>query len=110
MVRSSKSVAGDRFEERIDVDEASLDVAARGLLAVRLDRHGRVTALAAGELRRFRGGGLSIDLESPTDVALWRAADGSWHGVVQDLGGPLPPSLRRLHARWTHLRTPPTAT
>ncbi|MFH1568719.1 MAG: hypothetical protein ABIL09_12040, partial [Gemmatimonadota bacterium] len=100
------SDGGDPIEETIDVGGVPVEVAAEGLFAARVDGEGRVEALAAGGLRRVRGGGLDLELSAPLDVALWRDAGGAWRGVAQGVPE-VPDALKRLARDWVCLRVPP---
>jgi hypothetical protein len=79
-------------------------VGADRFAAFRLDAQGEVEALC-GRIRWVRAGRLRLRLSEPIDLAFWRD-DAGWHGVVQDLEGPLPRPLTRLTDDWTRLATP----
>ena len=97
-IAAEKDLQGDPIRGRCQFEGGSVDVDAVGLLAVRFDSEGQLAALAAGSLKHLDGGGLSIDLEQPVDLALWRDGDGRWHGAVQNLDGPVPACLSTLAA------------
>jgi hypothetical protein len=86
--------------------DCSFGVDAQGIAAVRLDTGGRLEALAAGGLKLFKGGDISIELAERADVALWRDAADKWHGVLQGWDGPVPPPLQGLTADWLRLAVP----
>ncbi len=98
-------VMGDPIRETLRVHDRDIAVEAVGLMAVRLDAAGQVEALAGGALTSFEGPGLSLCLNPPVDIALWRTEEG-WEGVIQGLDGPIPPELETLTSRWTRLRMP----
>ncbi|MGC9328319.1 MAG: hypothetical protein ACP5I1_11845 [Candidatus Hinthialibacter sp.] len=50
--------------------------------------------------------GCKISLNPPLDLALWRDAAGEFHGAVQNLRGPNPPSLQRITNDWVILDLP----
>ena len=103
------SDAGDAIQRILEVDDVALEVAAAGLFAARVDAAGNLAALAAGGLSRVGGGGFDLTLPEPLDLALWRNAQGTWHGVVQGLGTlQLPEPLRPLAADWRFLSVPPS--
>jgi hypothetical protein len=79
-------------------------VGADRFAAFRLDAQGEVEALC-GRIRWVRAGRLRFRFPEPVDLAIWRD-DAGWHGVVQDLEGPLPRPLTRLTDDWTRLATP----
>ena len=95
-IAAEKSFLGDPIRGRCQFEEHSVEVNAVGLLAVRFDNDGKLQAFAAGGLKMLRGGGLSIDLEEPTDLALWRDEAGNWHGALQNCPGTVPPSLTAI--------------
>ena len=41
---------------------------------MRLDKDGKLEAVAAGAMKSFRGGGVAIELPERIDLALWRDA------------------------------------
>ena len=105
------AVMGDPIQTTLDVDGHTVQFDAIGVAAVRLDDDGQLVAMAAGGLRAFDGGGLSIQLDERADIALWRNADGQWQGVLQEgvlqgAHGPLPSALSAITADWTRLRLP----
>ncbi len=107
LASGEKNVMGDPIRKAINVDGHEVTFDAVGVAAVRLDRGGRVVALAAGALKSFAGSDLRIELAEPADVALWRTAQGQWQGVVQDNStGPLPEALTRITADWTRVQVP----
>jgi hypothetical protein len=85
----------------------TVSVSATGLFACRFDTNGKLTALAASELKRFEGGGIALKLENPADIALWKNADGSWNGVLQAAENRLPKELADLpNTQWKFLAVP----
>lgn len=101
-----KDVMGDAISKTISVRDQPATFDAIGIAAVRLDPDGKLRALAAGGLKHFDGGGLTIDLAERADVALWRDATGEWRGVLQEFDGPLPEPLARITKNWTRVKTP----
>ncbi len=83
-----------------------IEARAVGMLAIRLDAAGKLDALAAGGLSRFRGGGVELNLDPPTDLALWSDAQGQRRGVVQGGEDAIPQALRDLTPHWLHLAVP----
>jgi hypothetical protein len=104
-VSGERDVLGDPIRETVKVNGRDVSFDAVGVAAVRLDERGQVEAVAAGALRSFTGPGLSIELETPVDLALWRAS-GGWQGVVQGIEGPIPEALTRITPDWTRLHVP----
>lgn len=100
-----RNVLGDPIQETLKVNGVDLAVEAVGVVGVRLDGAGRVDALACGALASFEGPGLSLRLNPPLDLALWRTDEG-WEGVVQGGADVLPEELTRLTSRWTQVRVP----
>lgn len=79
-------------------------VEANRFAAFRMDASGQLVALC-GRVRRAKWPNLQLHFRSAIDLALWHDAEG-WHGVVQDLDGPLPEPLARLTEDWHWLQTP----
>jgi hypothetical protein len=102
------SDGGDPIEETVEIDGVVFEVVAEGLFALRVDDEGSVEAMAAGGLRKLRGGGIDLELAEPLDVALWQGADGVRCGAVQGaVDTAIPTALRRLAADWQRLSMPP---
>lgn len=106
LASGGKDVQGDPIQTAVAVRGREVRFDAVGVAAVRMDDQGRVTAMAAGGLKHFAGGDLSIELPERVDVALWRNADGAWQGVWQGPDGPVPEPLTRITDAWKHVRLP----
>jgi hypothetical protein len=106
LVAGTHQISGDPIHFNQLVNGHPVEANATGVFAVRLDAAGHLDALAAGGLRRFRGGGLDLTLEAPLDVALWRDARDQWHGVVQDSSAAIPRKLSNLTSNWLRLASP----
>jgi len=77
-----------------------------GVATVRLDKNDKLDALAAGALESFRCGGLAIDLPERVHMALWRDAEGKWHGVLENFSDPVPAVLLVFTHDWLRLKVP----
>jgi hypothetical protein len=99
-------VMGDPILQNLQVAGQEVAFDAVGVAAVRLDRKGKLMAMAAGGLKSFRAGELAVDLAERADVALWRDRDGRWQGLLQGYDREVPEPLRRLTSRWIRLRLP----
>ena len=111
ILAGDKDPAGDPIHITIDVDGHKASFDAVGVAAVRLAPDGAVRALAAGGLKHFNAGDLSIDLPEPMDLALWRDDTGKFHGTVYRNAGPgndatLPSVLTALTNDWIRLAIP----
>jgi hypothetical protein len=106
LASGEKDVMGDPIQKSVQVRGHEVSFDAVGVAAVRLDKDGKLEAMAAGALKSFHGGGLSIELPEPVDVALWRDAKGQWHGIVQGWTGPIPAPLSAITADWQRLTVP----
>lgn len=106
LVSGEKNVTGDPIQKTIKVDGHDVAFDALGIAAVRLDKDGKLEAMAAGGLKSFRGGGLTIELPERADVALWRDNQGQMHGVLQDWTGPVPATLAVITDDWLRLAIP----
>jgi hypothetical protein len=100
-------VAGDPIAATWDIHGRHVEFAAIGVAAVRLAADGTPEALAAGGLKRANVGRWTLALERPVDVALWRDAQGKYHGAIQDGDGPIPPALLAITTDWLRLAVPP---
>ncbi|MBN2327951.1 MAG: hypothetical protein JXR73_12420 [Candidatus Omnitrophica bacterium] len=105
-IAGRQNVSGDAIQKTFRLHGHEVKIDAVGVAAVRLDRQGRLEALAAGSLQHFQIQGCEISLNPPIDLALWRDAAGEFHGAVQNLRGPLPPSLRTITNDWIILELP----
>lgn len=106
LASGKEELLGDPIRKTINVSGHDVTFDAVGVAAVRLDKSGRLEALACGALKSFRGGGITIDLPEPIDMAVWRDAAGNWQGVLQDYSGPVPRDLAALTAAWKRLAVP----
>ncbi len=101
-----REVLGDPIRRNIRLQGKKIRVDAVGLAAVRLGRDGRVEAMAAGGLRRFHSPGLSLDLDSPADIALWKDATGRWTGIIHQPEGDVPSALKKITRSWKRISPP----
>jgi hypothetical protein len=109
-----KDVMGDPIQKTIKVTprpgsgRAGQEVAfdAVGVAAARVDKDGKVEALAAGALKTFKARDMTIELTERADVALWRDSTGQWQGVLLGHDGQVPDALARITRKWTRLRLP----
>jgi len=106
LASGENDVMGDPIQRTILIGGRELTFDAVGIAAVRLDRSGRVEALAAGGLKKFVSRDLPLELAERADVALWRNRRGQWQGVLQGCSGPTPGPLTQITTNWTRLRLP----
>jgi hypothetical protein len=106
LASGEKDAAGDPIQMTIKVDGHDVAFDAVGVAAVRLDKDGKLEALAAGGLKRFAVGKTKIELPQRIDVALWKDPKGVWQGVLQDYEGEVPKDLAALCKHWTRLQVP----
>ncbi len=102
----TNEVAGDSIQKTFTVRGGEVTFDAVGVAAVRLDEQGGLEAMAAGGLKSFVGGGVSIELPDRIDVALWKDNSAAWQGVLQRHQGSVPETLASLCRKWTCLRVP----
>jgi len=107
LIAGEKDPAGDPIQTILEVRGHKVVVEAVGLVAVRLRADGTLDALAAGGLKRLQVGPLTVELETPADVALWHDAQGKTCGVLQDYAGEVPAALAALASEWRRLAVPP---
>ncbi|MCE9609058.1 MAG: hypothetical protein K8R23_02405 [Chthoniobacter sp.] len=106
LASGEKDVLGDPIQKTLNVDGHEFAFDAVGVAAVRLEKEGKLEALAAGGLKRFAVGNTKIELPQRIDVALWKDTKGVWQGVLQDYEGEVPADLAALCKHWTRLQVP----
>ena len=106
LASGEKDVLGDPIQKTLNVDGQEVAFDAVGVAAVRLDKDGKLEALAAGGLKRFAVGKTTIELPQRIDVALWKDKEGVWQGVLQDYEGDVPKDLAALCKHWIRLQVP----
>jgi hypothetical protein len=106
IVAGAKAAAGDPIQRTVQVAGRPVIVDAVGLVAIRLDKSGRVEALAAGGLKSLSADKFNIELPERVDLALWRDGRGKFHGVLQGWTGPVPVQLQKLTKDWLRLSLP----
>ena len=74
-----------------------------GIGACRFDDKGAFEALAAAELTYFKADDIQIELQTPTDIVLWRDNSG-WHGIFQTKTNELPEVLKKITSDWKWLK------
>ncbi len=110
VLAGEKEVTGDPIRTTLAVGQHQAMFDCLGVAAVRLAEDGSLVAMAAGGLKHFRAGRVGIALDKPIDIAVWRDAAGSWHGVLQDWPDPVPAPLLTLTPDWLRLSVPPPLT
>ena len=106
MTAGEKDPAGDAIQKTITVKGLKVTFDAIGIAAVRLDKNGKLEAMAAGGLKSFQGGGVNISMPTRADVALWKDKNGVWQGALQDYEGAVPETLAKLCTNWLRLEVP----
>ncbi|MCR4824092.1 MAG: hypothetical protein K5849_01915 [Bacteroidales bacterium] len=96
-VAATRDVSGDPIHD-FDADGHEVKVDAVGVVAVRFDDKGKLVAMAAGGLKSFKAGGLSINLPERVNVALKKGTDGRWHGSIQQ--EEIPAALTKITGDW----------
>ena len=106
VIAADDDVMGDPIRQSFTVGGEEVRFDAVGVAAARMDKDGRLAAMAAGGLKSFAGGGVTLELPAPADVAIWRDDQGRWRGLVQGWSGPLPAALTALTKDWIRLAMP----
>jgi hypothetical protein len=106
LASGEQDALGDPIRKTIKVQGLDVTFDAIGLAAVRLDKNGKVEALAAGGLKTFKAGDTTIELATPADVALWKDGSGKWRGVLQGYEGEVPEALAKKTKNWQRLKIP----
>ncbi len=78
VVSGAWAASGDAIQRTISIEGHDVAVDAEGLVAIRLNKQGRVEALAAGGLKSLNAGELKIELAERVDLALWRDGRGGF--------------------------------
>jgi|GEM_PF-557246 len=99
-------VSGDPIKGDFDLDGRKVNAEAAGVLAVRFRADGSLDALAAGGLKNFNGGGITLQFDTPVDIAFWHDDTGAPKGALQNWPGPVPECLLALTPDWLRLATP----
>jgi hypothetical protein len=107
VLAGEKDVTGDPIRTTLTIGRHEAMFDCLGVAAVRLADDGSLAAMAAGSLKHFRAGRVEIALDKPIDVALWRDAEGKFHGALQDWADPVPAPLLALTSDWLRLSVPP---
>jgi hypothetical protein len=97
---------GDPIQKTLKVRGRDVTFDAVGIAAIRIAENGKVEAMAAGSLKSFKAGDVSVVLAQRADVALWRDAHGEWQGVLQDHDGHVPDVLLAITKNWLRLSVP----
>ncbi|MCX5770061.1 MAG: hypothetical protein NTZ09_07295 [Candidatus Hydrogenedentes bacterium] len=96
-------VMGDPIRGTVNVRGHEVTFDAVGVAAVRLNKRGKVEAMAAGGLKRFKVGRFEIELDERADVAFWRDGRGRWQGMLQGWEGEVPRALMRVTEKWVRV-------
>ncbi len=105
LASGENDVMGDPIKKSIQVDGRNVNFDAIGVAAVRLDKSGKLEALACGGLKSFSVGTFKINLPERMDIALFKEND-KWRGIVHGYKGEMPKALIRITKNWIHVRTP----
>lgn len=102
----TNDVGGDPIIAEVNLNGLPVFFDAIGIAAVRLDREGKIQALAAGGLKSFKAGNFEINLDQRIDLALWTTKDDRYQGVLQGWTGKVPLQLLAITKEWKKLRIP----
>ena len=78
VVSGSGAASGDAIQRTISIEGHDVAVDAEGLVAVRLNKEGRVETLAAGGLKSLNAGDLKIELTERVDLRSGAMARGGF--------------------------------
>ena len=92
-IAGTSSISGDPILMEMRIRDRNITIDALRMAAVRLNGKGRLEALAAGGLKRFRVEDFEILLDTRVDVALWRDGKREWQGVLQSESSLIPETL-----------------
>ncbi len=106
LASGENDVMGDPIEKTIKVNGHNVTFDAVGVASVRLNKDGKVEAVAAGGLRLFAAGDLRIELSRRADLALWRDLESKWQGVLHGWDGPVPAALTTITDDWSRVSVP----
>jgi len=103
-----ENVAGDPIEGAFQIAGHEVQAKSLGVLAVRFAADGLIDAFVAGGLQHFTGGNISLNFDTPQDIAYWHDDAGHPKGALQNGPGVLPGDLAALTQDWLRLATPPS--
>lgn len=98
-IAATKDPEGDPISDFM-ADDYPVKVEAKGVVAVRFDKEGSLTAMAAGDLSSFDAGNLKITLSKKYNIALEKNTDDKWVGYVQSENGIIPSELLNITDKW----------
>lgn len=105
-VAGTNDAAGDPIRTTKKIGKYTVTFDAIGIAAVRLDKKGKLQALAASGLKSFQTNKLQIDLDERIDLALWIDENGELKGVIQGLKGEIPSQLQAITKNWERINLP----
>lgn len=106
LVAGTRAVSGDTMKTKFMIDEHPVYIDAIGIAGVRIDKSGKLQALAASSLKRFSTANFSVELDERCDIALWIDDKEGYSGVIQGLTGEIPEALLSITKKWTLLGLP----
>ena len=106
LVAGENNRTGDPIQQTIQVNGHEVIFDAVGIAAVRLANNGTLEAMAAGGLKHFKVGSVDITLNPPADLAIWKDANGTMQGVLQNYIGTVPSALMAIHTNWQRVAVP----
>jgi hypothetical protein len=105
-IAGTNRVSGDPIHFREKFQGVSVFFDAEGVDAFRLDKYGKLEALAAGGLKSFQSGNFQIELKERLDLAIWKNEKKEWQGIIQGCKKEIPPGLLRITNKWQMVDLP----
>ncbi len=105
-IAGTNQVGGDPIHISEKFQGAPVSFDAEGVAAFRLDKNGKVEALAAGGLKSFQSENFQIKLKERLDLAIWKNEKNEWKGVIQGWKKEIPPCLLKITHDWQMVNLP----
>ena len=108
-IAGTNRVGGDPIHTRKKFQGVPVSFDAEGVAAFRLDKNGKVDAIAAGGLKSFKSGNFQIQLKERLDLAIWKNEKNEWQGIIQGWEKEIPPCLLNITHNWQMIDLPTPA-
>lgn len=105
-IAGTNRVSGDQIHIREKIMGVPVSFDAEGVAAFRLDKNGKVEAIAAGGLKSFKSGHFQIELKERLDLAIWKNEKKEWQGIIQGWEKDIPPCLLKITDDWYKIDLP----
>ncbi|HBL74764.1 MAG: hypothetical protein A2W90_15110 [Bacteroidetes bacterium GWF2_42_66] len=105
-IAGTNRISGDPIHIRENFQGVPISFDAEGVAAFRLDKNGKVEALAAGGLKSFQSENFQIELKERLDLAIWKNEKKEWQGIIQGWKKEIPSCLLKITNDWQMIDLP----